>query len=281
MNNSGDAAEQIVRLSLNGLEVVAKITGAGAKNIATFLYAVLKDQKRTKGKARMESMLRSGKELDLFSIKNEDLQKFAVEAKRYGILYCAVRHHKGSPDGLVDLMVRREDAVKINRIVERFKLATVDVASIKSEIQQTKDNKVSEKEEPEKDVPGKNDDEKLLDEMLGKPVQKEKAEPENPEASEDNPFFQKGRKSSPSEPTSESKSKSEKGTSDAIPRLDSDRTSVREELGEIKAARKQETDAPKRDDKQPPEKKKPQKSNQHQQPSKNRNKNKSKKTKER
>ena len=46
MNTSGDAAEQIVRMSLEGFEVAAKITGAGAKNIAVLLYAILKEEKK-------------------------------------------------------------------------------------------------------------------------------------------------------------------------------------------------------------------------------------------
>ena len=35
MNPAGDAAEQIVRMSLNGVEVAAKITDAGAKHLAS------------------------------------------------------------------------------------------------------------------------------------------------------------------------------------------------------------------------------------------------------
>ena len=53
MNTSGEAAEQIVRMSLEGFEVAAKITGAGAKNIAVLLYSILKEEKKTKGKARL------------------------------------------------------------------------------------------------------------------------------------------------------------------------------------------------------------------------------------
>ena len=34
MNNGGDAAEQVVRLSLEGFEVAAKLTGSAAKNVA-------------------------------------------------------------------------------------------------------------------------------------------------------------------------------------------------------------------------------------------------------
>ena len=43
MNTAGDAAEQIVRMSLNGVEVAAKITGTGAKELAMMIYAILKD----------------------------------------------------------------------------------------------------------------------------------------------------------------------------------------------------------------------------------------------
>lgn len=38
MYNSGDAAEQVVRISLEGTEVALKLTGSAAKNIAAMLY---------------------------------------------------------------------------------------------------------------------------------------------------------------------------------------------------------------------------------------------------
>ena len=44
MNTSGDAAEQVVRLSLEGMEVAAKITGSAAKEVAALLYAALKNR---------------------------------------------------------------------------------------------------------------------------------------------------------------------------------------------------------------------------------------------
>lgn len=39
MSYSGDAAEQVVRMTLEGTEVAAKITGAGAKEVAKLLYS--------------------------------------------------------------------------------------------------------------------------------------------------------------------------------------------------------------------------------------------------
>ena len=86
MNTGGDAAEQIVRMSLEGFEVAVKITGAGAKNIAVLLYSILKEEQKTKGKARLTNLLRSGKPLKIYTLKNDDLRKFAQEAKKYGVL---------------------------------------------------------------------------------------------------------------------------------------------------------------------------------------------------
>ena len=91
MNNGGDAAEQVVRLSLEGFEVAAKLTGSAAKNVALLLVSVLKQEQQTKGKARLTNMIKSGKELKAFSIPNKDLAQFTKQAKRYGVLYCVLR----------------------------------------------------------------------------------------------------------------------------------------------------------------------------------------------
>lgn len=66
MNNGGDAAEQVVRLSLEGFEVAAKLTGSAAKNVALLLVSVLKQEQQTKGKARLTNMIKSGKERKSF-----------------------------------------------------------------------------------------------------------------------------------------------------------------------------------------------------------------------
>lgn len=97
MNTGGEAAEQIVRMSLEGFEVAAKITGAGAKNIAILLYSILKEEKKTKGKARLTSMLRSGKELKVFTVKSGDLKKFTQEAKNTVCFTASSRTGKQRP----------------------------------------------------------------------------------------------------------------------------------------------------------------------------------------
>ena len=127
MNTSGDAAEQVVRLGLESAEVAAKVTGSAAKEVAALLLAALKnrDKSKIKGRQRLTSMLRSGKELNIFTVKNQDMARFVADAKRYGVVYCVLREAKDNPHGVSEIMVRAEDAAKINRIVEHLQIATV------------------------------------------------------------------------------------------------------------------------------------------------------------
>ena len=235
MNTGGEAAEQIVRMSLEGFEVAARITGAGAKNIAILLYSILKEEKKTKGKARLSSMLRSGKELKVFTVKNGDLKKFTQEAKKYGVLYCVLADRKNKdPNAEVDVIARAEDASKISRIVERFNLASVDTASIVTEVEKSRDAKAADGKEvtdgqPEPDigVQEKAEKDKLLDALMGKPIQKEENAP--------NPSVAKTEKSPLSEPTSEQPKKFAEGAT-----MTKEKPSVREELRKIKESRKEQ-----------------------------------------
>jgi len=143
MNTSGDAAEQVVRFSLEGMEKVIRISGEGAKELIAMMFAALKDKQQTMGKTDLVNMLKSGRNIKIFSIQKQDLAKFAEETKRYGILYCALMDKKNkSNDGIIDIMVREEDAPKVNRIVERFKLAIVDTAMLRTASEKAKEEQV-------------------------------------------------------------------------------------------------------------------------------------------
>lgn len=300
MNTSGEAADQVVRMSLEAGEAALKISGTGAKQLAVILYAILKEQKKTKGRARLETLVRSGKPLTVFSVKESDLKKFVQEAKRYGILYCAVRDPEGSRDGMVDIMVKEEDAPRINRIVERFKFASVmEAAQIKTEIQKSREEKgrsapaekspkekssaekskgkqqpekktpeeksPSEKAgqksgqpEPEIQKPEKSKEDKLMDELMGEPVKKE--------GKQKNPSLARTEKSHPSEPISGKQSRTAGGTSKPYVTTVPEKPSVRKELNEIKAERKKEAEAAKRNEPARDTKSKNTKPVQHKQP---------------
>ena len=259
MYNSGDAAEQIVRMSLEGAEVALKITGSAAKNIAAALYTVLKDQKKTKGKARIETMLRQQRPMTIYTVKKEDCPEFARQAKSYGILYAPIPIKKG--DDTIDILVFEDDAGRANRIVEKFKLVAENTASIKSEIEKSRESRGSEQAPPEQSAPQKSEEDKLVDEMLEKPAQKEKGQPENPAAEKNAPFTGAAEKSHPSAPISENSSSSARGTSDG-----DGKPSVRQELRDIQTQRKKEAEAARHEEPAAPQKKAAQKTTRHQQP---------------
>ena len=220
MSVNGDVSEQVVRLSLEGFEVLARLTGSGAKNVAAMLYTIMKDKKQTKGKTKLNNMLRAGKPLKIFTIKKEDLKTFSKESKKYGISYCALidRNNKDL-DGMVDIMVKEEDASRINRIVERFKLTTVDTARIETEV--TKSIEDKEAQEKEKGVQEKSKEEQLEEVLAQKPMQKEQQTPENFNVA-------KTEKSPLSEPSSMT-SKMQEGVSKGMKK-----PSVKKELAELK-----------------------------------------------
>ena len=259
MYNSGDAAEQIVRMSLEGAEVALKITGSAAKNIAAALYTVLKDQKKTKGKARIETMLRQQRPMTIYTVKKEDCPEFARQAKGYGLLYAPIPVKKD--DNTIDILVFEDDAARANRVGEKFNLTVVDTASIKEDIEKSREERGSEPETPEKAAPEKSEDDKLLDELMEKPAQKEKAQPENPAAEKNAPFTGAAEKSHPSAPISENSSKSARGTSDGA-----EKPSVRQELRDIQAQRKKEAEAARAEEPAAPQKKAAQKTTRHQPP---------------
>ena len=139
--NSSESAEAVVKMTLEGVDVAVRITGRIAERVAMYLLAKSKETKTTKGKTSLNNMLKSGSPLKIFTLKREELEQFHKETKKYGVLYTALIDKKQTDlDGMVDIMVRAEDAPKINRIVERFKLSAVDIASIKTEIENDVEN---------------------------------------------------------------------------------------------------------------------------------------------
>ena len=242
MNTSGEAADQVMRMMLNGAEVLIKLSGSGAKNAAVLLYSIAREQKKTKGAARLESMLRSGKPLKVYTFRDSDLPKFKEVAKQYGILYTVLKE-KDKTGGVFDVMVRAEDESKIARITERFNLARVNTADLRAEIIREKEE--IEKDEgktdvPETDKPEKSADEKLAEEILGKPIQKEENEMENPTAARTEttrvPEGTEPERNLPSELSSTATKKTERSDDKSEGKSDR-KPSVRKKLEEINRKR--------------------------------------------
>lgn len=184
----------MVTLKANGLAVV---------------YAILRQQQKTQGKTRLVNMLKSGRELKVFAVRDEEIKTFCRAAKNYGVLYCVLKD-RDATDGITDIMVRAEDAAKINRIFERFHLAEVKV--------QNESEKAKESQDKQDKL------EQFLDELL-KP-REEKAHPEVARRESD----------SPSEPTSERKGTGETFIEEKS--IENTRPSVRQAIREIREIQK-------------------------------------------
>jgi hypothetical protein len=114
------------------------------------------------GRDRLATLLKAGKELKVFALKEADLNAFCAEARRFGVGYYVVRGHKKQLDGLCDIMVPAEQASMVARIVERFGYQPTDRATLQA------------KAERDRGVQTKDEVDRMLDEALGAPQQKEK-----------------------------------------------------------------------------------------------------------
>lgn len=195
-------------------------------------------------------MLRSGKELTIFTVKNQDMARFVADAKRYGVVYCVLREAKDNPQGISEIMVRAEDAAKINRIVENIKIATVSDPEAIRENLSGNSKEATGQPVPEQTHPQQSEDDRLLDEMLSGPADRQETLRENPTAA-------RTERSRPSEPSSKTRENSEGASKDGRP-------SVREELREIRRGQEDGTIPTQRNE--PEQEKRPQQPIRHKQP---------------
>ena len=216
MNLGSDAADQIVRYSLAGTEVALKLSGLAAKNFALFVYAVLKDQKKTRGKTRLVRMLKEQRPFKFFQIPQEALREFAKEARAHGLLYVPIRNKRD--DGQIELVVFADDAAKVQRVLDNLNLDFVKAQAGEATVEQA--------------APQPSQTERVQTETG--PVEFQTADEFNVPEREDGPNFPPGRES-PGEPPTE---KSLSGTSSPgrkpSPSSGETRPSVRKELREIR-----------------------------------------------
>lgn len=269
MNTSADAADQVVKITLEGAEYAIRLAGSGAKNLAVMLYAMSKEQNKTRGAERLNNMLRSGKPLKVYTFSAKDMDKFKEVAKQYGILYTILKE-KDKTGNVFDVLVRADDESKIARITDRFNLTKIDTASLKAELlkekagrekngeSEKKSHNESEKKEGQPQSEGQEPPtpvqteeeyeegvaEKLLSE---KPIQKEGNSYANPEPARSDigsrisvPSTSENEQKTPtendslSEPTSKESSKGNESGSQVE---NGERESVREKIARIKRER--------------------------------------------
>ena len=144
MNLGSDPADQVVRYTLEGTEYALRLSGTAAKNFAIFVAAVLRDQKKTRGKTNLTRLLREGKPLKFFSVPTNKMREFAQEAKRHGLLFVPIRD-RNDPDH-IEIAIWADDAAKVERIIERMQLDVVETgeAEIMTDVDHTEPEQAQE-----------------------------------------------------------------------------------------------------------------------------------------
>ena len=138
MNTSGEVADLMVKEGLQITEEVVKLTGLGAKNLAAIIIALLKEDNKMQGKTNLKKLLKFDKPLCILQIKESDMNKFNKEAKKYGVLFTAVKDNTNNT-GLCDIIAKQDDVTKLNYIMEKMGYTAPEVEP------------EPEKEKPDKD----------------------------------------------------------------------------------------------------------------------------------
>lgn len=121
MNTGSESAEQMVRIMFQGVEVALKLGGSGVKNLAQLIYASVRSEKNLNTRSgevkKIASLLRENKPLQTYKIDIDDLKQFKKLAKKYGVLYTAVKDAR-SEDGQCTVILKQEEVPMLNQILE-------------------------------------------------------------------------------------------------------------------------------------------------------------------
>ena len=84
MSIENETADQVVKMVLQGSEVVLKLSGEATLRIATMIYNAVKNDMTKKGKSTLWEFMKSGKAQKLFTIPDSHLKAFTTASKKFG-----------------------------------------------------------------------------------------------------------------------------------------------------------------------------------------------------
>lgn len=145
----GEAADQLVRMMLNGSEVAIRLSGSAVKNMLALTLALAKQNKRLSGKVNMARMLRETRDLRLFPMTPEQYREFRKHARKQKILFSAISDRDGSGK-LLDVVMPVTEVERANLIFDRI-MYTGQLEKEREEQAQDKSREKTQEQEPSKD----------------------------------------------------------------------------------------------------------------------------------
>ena len=118
MDVSAEAADLVVKESIQATESAVKLAGAGLKNVAALLLALARQDYKVTGKTNANRLARdTSAPAMVLPLKKEDIVKFQKLAKEYGVLYFLAQK-KGNESGYVNIVSNQNYAAQLNAVME-------------------------------------------------------------------------------------------------------------------------------------------------------------------
>ena len=119
MDVSAEAADVVVRESLQATEAAAKLTLEGVKNVAALLLAIARQDMKVVGETTAKRLARDSSPAVVIPIKAEDKAKFQKLAKEFGVLYF-IAQKKGNDSGILNVVSNQNYAAQLNAVMEQM-----------------------------------------------------------------------------------------------------------------------------------------------------------------
>lgn len=119
MDVSAEAADLVVRESIQAAEATVKLSIEGMKNVAALLLAIAKQDFKVVGETTSKRLARESAPAVFIPIKAEDKAKFQKLAKDFGVLYF-IAQKKGNDSGILNVVSNQNYAAQLNAVMEQM-----------------------------------------------------------------------------------------------------------------------------------------------------------------
>ena len=120
MDVSAEAADLVVKESIQATESAVKLTGAALKNVAILLLTIAQQDYKVTGQTTATRLAKDPAPAVVIPLKKEDTAKFRKLAKEYGVLYF-LAEKKGNDSGYVNVVSNQNYAPQLNVVMEAMR----------------------------------------------------------------------------------------------------------------------------------------------------------------
>ena len=134
MSTGANEINTINRTVMAGSAMVARVVLGSAvfcvkcsSDLIKNFFAAVAGSDSVGGKETLAALLKSGEPLEVYSFTEDKFKLFGEQAKRYGIAYSVVkRDAEDKINGTYDVMIKRSDAGKLSRVLDKIGYSTVE-----------------------------------------------------------------------------------------------------------------------------------------------------------